>query len=716
MNFFNKLSLGSKILLSLLLTAIVSILLTGYIGYSGGKNGLTNTVFNELTGLRNVQGQAIVNDFQQSENFVLTLSEASMVINAIKEFKAAFAKLQEQQITSQERQKLAEYYEKNFIPKLAKNINIQPVAQTYLPFRPAEQYLQYHYIVNNPNPDREQVKLDFAQDGSEYSNVHRIFHGKFRNILERMGYYDLYLVDSNGQVLYSAFKEVDFVTNLKDGPYASSNLAKAFNQSIASRDPFYVSLIDFNAYRASLDTPTAFITTTVFDGNELIGVLILQLNNERLNRLMTFGGKWSEAGLGKTGETYLVGEDLLLRTNPRLFLEDKNAYFKALEAAHFDTEQIDRIRNINSPILAQKVDTEAVRNALKGKSGAIFYKDYRDVPVLAAYQAVKIDDFRWALIAKMDQAEALKAVYDLTHRLIVTSAILIPLFTLLSIFIARLLARPINRLITGTKKIAAGEKEVRVKVDSEDEFGKLAETFNAMAISLDEKNRVIDQKIQENNDLLLNILPEPVAQRLKSGEQDIVDSFPNVTIIYAELEGFNEFSENISIDQTVTLLNEIIGAFDEAAEQFGIEKLKTSGSAYITVCGLSIPRVDHVKRGMDFGFALLKLIKVFNQKTGSSLGLDIGIHCGPVVAGIVGKSKFIYELWGETMTIARTIHSSPNTNLIQVSESVYSSLEGLYDFQPVNDVTIKGKGNIPVWSVHPLNSASIVGDGGDHDH
>jgi class 3 adenylate cyclase len=119
---------------------------------------------------------------------------------------------------------------------------------------------------------------------------------------------------------------------------------------------------------------------------------------------------------------------------------------------------------------------------------------------------------------------------------------------------------------------------------------------------------------------------------------------------------------------------------------------------------------------MDFGFALLKLIKVFNQKTGSSLGLDIGIHCGPVVAGIVGKSKFIYELWGETMTIARTIHSSPNTNLIQVSESVYSSLEGLYDFQPVNDVTIKGKGNIPVWSVHPLNSASIVGDGGDHDH
>jgi len=86
------------------------------------------------------------------------------------------------------------------------------------------------------------------------------------------------------------------------------------------------------------------------------------------------------------------------------------------------------------------------------------------------------------------------------------------------------------------------------------------------------------------------------------------------------------------------------------------------------------------------------------------------------VAGIVGKSKFIYELWGETMTIARTIHSSPDTNLIQVSESVYSSLEGLYDFQPVNDVMIKGKGNIQVWSVHPLNSASIVGARGDHDH
>jgi class 3 adenylate cyclase len=197
------------------------------------------------------------------------------------------------------------------------------------------------------------------------------------------------------------------------------------------------------------------------------------------------------------------------------------------------------------------------------------------------------------------------------------------------------------------------------------------------------------------------------------GEEDIADSFPNVTVIYAEIEGFNEFSEDISPDRTVALLTELIGAFDETAEQFGIEKLKTIGSSYIAVCGLTIPRVDHAKRAVDFCFALLKLTKVFNHKQGSTLGLDIGIHSGPVVAGIVGKTKFIYELWGETMTITQEIHGSPDTNVIRVSESVHSTLQGLYDFQPVDGVMIKGNGMIPVWSIHPLHAVSSSERGGE---
>jgi len=279
----------------------------------------------------------------------------------------------------------------------------------------------------------------------------------------------------------------------------------------------------------------------------------------------------------------------------------------------------------------------------------------------------------------------------------------------LSFLVSRLLARPINLLIAGTKKIAAGEQHVQVKIDSQDEIGELVETFNLMSSSLDDKEEIIKDKVQENHRLLLNVLPEPVAKRLQSGEENIADSFADVTIIYVEIEGFPEPSEGNPANQSMKLLNELIIAFDETAEQYDVEKLKTIGSSYIAVCGLNIARVDHTKRAVDFSFALLKLIQIFNQKQGSHLGLDIGVHSGPVVAGIVGKSKFIYELWGETMNIAQLIHTSPETNIIQVSESVYTSLQGMYDFKPVNDFLLKGKGSIAVWSLHPLQSVSSNG-------
>jgi class 3 adenylate cyclase len=711
LNLFKRLGFGSKILFMLLLTSLFSILLTGYIGYSEGQHGLTEAVFNQLTGLRNVQAEAITNDFQRLENFVLTLSEAQMVIDAIEEFKDAIAKLQQAELTPSQQQKLTEYYDQDFIPGLLENLNGQgqPVSSTYLPVQPAEKYLQYHYIAANPYSSRTKSKLNFANDGSKYSELHRKYHYRFRNILKRMEYEDLYLIDANtGQVLYSVQKEVDFLTNIKNGPFAGSNFAEAFSKSIAARDPYYVSLVDFENYRPSLGLPKAFITTTVYDEDTLIGVLVLQLSNTRIDRVMTYQGKWQEAGLGKTGETYLVGQDKFLRTNPRLFLQDKKAYFQVLKQANFDPEQIEQIRDLDSPILAQKVDTSAVQKALNGQSGEGFHEDYRGVNVLVAYQPVKLADFRWALIAKMDEAEAFKSVYRLTRRLAITTAILIPLFTLLSIFLSRLLAHPINRLIAGTKKVAVGEKEIRVSIDSRDEIGQLAETFNGMAASLDEKEAIIARKIEENTALLLNILPEPVAKRLQSGEEAIADSFPNVTIIYGEIVGFSDFFEDISPDHTVSLLNELIGAFDETAEHYGVEKLKTVGSCYIAVCGLTIPRVDHIKRAVDFGVALFTLIRIFNQKQGSDLGLAMGIHSGPVVAGIVGKTKFIYELWGETMTITDELHDSASIGEIRVSKSVYTALQGMYAFQAVDEVTIKGGRPLPVWSLTPLTTTTAA--------
>jgi len=708
MDILKRLTFGSKILLALLLTALLSTLLTGWIGYTTGRDGLKNAVFEQLESVRGIQVNTIADSFNRTLDTVLTISESNVTVDATKQFKAAFDKLKDAKISPEQKAKLASYYQKDFMPRLAQDTDVQPMLENYLPYQPAQEYLQYEYIAANPYKVGEKDKLNLAKDKSEYSAVHNKFHPKLKNFVDRFEYYDLFVVDADtGQVLYSDKKEVDFMTNLKDGPYSTSALAKAYQKSILSKgDLLYVSLVDYEHYVPSYGAPAAFITSPIYDGSKMIGVLIVQAGVNKLNDLLNFNGKWEEAGLGETGETYLVGEDHLMRTTARRFIQHRAEYLKSFKEHGYDPEVLARADKQNTPVLNIKVNIDSVNRALAGESGTILEKSSGGLDILSAYQPIKIGDFRWALIARKEQAEAFAPITELTHRLIITLGVLIPLITLLALYLSRMLADPINRLINAVKKIAAGEKNVRVNVDSRDEIGRLSNTFNDMASSIDEKDEVIQEKIAENNRLLLNVLPEPVAKRLQSGEQDIADSFSNVTIIYVEIEGFAEIADSRNANQSMRLLQELISSFDDMADQYGVEKLKTMGSSYIAVCGLSIQRVDQAKRSVDFAMAILKLMNSFNLNHGANLGLDIGIHSGPVVAGVIGKSKFIYELWGETMNIAQLIHSSPGTNNIQVSESVHSALFGQYDFQSIDSFSIKGKGNIPVWTIHTLDSLS----------
>jgi class 3 adenylate cyclase len=162
------------------------------------------------------------------------------------------------------------------------------------------------------------------------------------------------------------------------------------------------------------------------------------------------------------------------------------------------------------------------------------------------------------------------------------------------------------------------------------------------------------------------------------------------------VDGVDSLSASLSEEHAYQLLNQLNDAFDEAAERFSVEKIRSMGSIYVAVCGLSIPRVDHAKRMVDFALAMINIIRRFNRKEGLDLGLDIGIHSGPVSAGVVGKTRFNYEVWGETINIAKQIHESPGQNQIHVSQSVYEALQGLYSFELVAE---QGSAELPIWRV-----------------
>jgi len=704
---FRKLGVQSKVLAMVLLASLLSLLLTGLVSYSIGSKVLTTAVSNQLVALRNSRVDALKDYFGFLRNHVLTMSEGFLVIDGLKEFRAAYPKLQNTTLSAEQQKKLVAYYTDVFIPKLKKNVDGEPALATYLPNTPADRYLTYHYTANNPRAPHLD-ELEDAGDGSEYSAVHRKFAKRFHRLTEVFGYRDIFLVDiDTANVLFSVAKEADMGSNLKTGVYADTALARTFEEIRKSRDPYFVYISDMEHYKASFGEPAFFIGSTVFDGDKFIGALIYQINPKEIDRVMTHNKQWERQGLGKTGESFLVGQDFKLRSSFRAFLQNPDQYFQTLRSTGVSQEKIDWIKRANSPVLIQEVKTEGAKRSLAGQTGEAEENDYRGKRVLKSYQPVRIGTFEWGLVSKIDKDEALQGVRRLRDALLLLGAILIPLLTLMSLALARSFIQPIQRLIGATKQIIAGDSAVQVKVDSADEFGELSSSFNSMATTLQQREEAIRSQLQENDRLLLNILPARTAERLKQGEQSITEQYPSVSVLYADLEGFQDLSSELAPDQAIVVLNELIGAFDDAAERCGVEKLRSTGSNYLAVCGLSVPRIDDEKRTVELALAMLQVVERLSAKHGVRLSLDIGIHAGALAAGVVGSGKFYYDVWGETVTIARAIHISPKQNVIQVTEPVRQALDGLYSFEPLAPVEVKGEGVISIWELTRLDPALV---------
>ena len=707
LKLFRQLGVQSKVLAMVLLASMLSLLLTGLVSYSIGSHVLTTAVTNQLVALRNSRVEAIGDYFGFLRNHVLTMGEGFLVIDGLKDFRAAYPKLQNTTLSAEQQKKLVAYYTDVFIPRLKKNVDGEPALATYLPNTPADRYITYYYTANNPRAPHLD-ELQDAGDGSEYSAVHRKYSHRFRRLAEVFGYRDIFLVDvDSAEVLFSVAKEADMGSNLRTGVYADTALAKTFDEIRKSRDPNFVYISDIEHYKASFGEPALFIGTTVFDGDQFIGALIYQVNPGAIDRVMTDNKKWEQQGLGKTGESFLVAQDFKLRSSPRAFLENPDQYFQTLRAQGVTKEKIDWIKRANSPVLIQEVRTEGAKRALAGQTGEAEEVDYRGKRVFKSFQPIRIGNFEWGLVTKIDKAEALQGVYRLRDALLLLGAILIPLLTLMSLALARSFIQPIQRLMRATKQIIAGDSSVQVKVDSADEFGELSRSFNSMATTLQQREESIRSQLQENDRLLLNILPARTAERLKQGEQSITEQYPSVSVLYADLEGFQDLSAELEPDQAIVVLNELIGAFDDAAERCGVEKLRSTGSNYLAVCGLSVPRIDDEKRTVELALAMLQVVERLSAKHGVRLSLDIGIHTGALAAGVVGRGKFYYDVWGETMTIARAIHASPKQNVIQVTEPVVRALDGLYSFDPLTPVEVKGEGVIPIWELTRLDAALV---------
>lgn len=236
-----------------------------------------------------------------------------------------------------------------------------------------------------------------------------------------------------------------------------------------------------------------------------------------------------------------------------------------------------------------------------------------------------------------------------------------------------------------------------------DELGQVIAAFNQSFLrNAEEMSRRKQAEAEAQTErekaeqLLLNILPESIAEELKQGRRSICDGFAEVSVLFADIVGFTALSAQISPDQLVTLLNRIFSTFDDLSDRYGLEKIKTIGDNYMVAGGLPIPRPDHAEAIADMALAMQDAIArpEFQHEGMPPLSLRIGINTGPVIAGVIGSKKFIYDLWGDAVNTASRMESHSLPGCIQVTEATYQRLKHKYTFEKRGTLPIKGKGEM----------------------
>lgn len=691
-----NLSIKSKLLVMLLAVSLFSIAVVASLNYYTCYKSLQDAIYLHLTSVRASRADQIEQFLERLRMETRMIGGGAVSSIAARAFIDAYAKLADVAIDPEMDAKLREYYGKTYLPALGEATGTEPEINELFPDTPQARYLQYQYVAKNPFPISELDALMKADDGSAYSTIHDQFHPALRRVVKDLGFIDAYLVDiETGAIVYSMSKEPDFGTRLSDGPYAHSHVADLFRTVQRAPDRGAVVGADFAAYCPSLGAPAAFIGTPVFEGGRAIAVLILQMSAAAIDRVMTGGNQWERDGLGKTGEALLVGPDFLMRSNARQLIEAPEQYAEQLRKVKTPEDEIERILKQKSTILNQKVQTFPAEQAIAGNEGTGTVTSYSGKEVLASWAPLRLGSLDWGIVAKIDREEAYAPMQHMARDTLIQTLLILLVITMVVMFLATSFVRPVNDLIARVQLARTGKTDMTFAAESADEIGDLARSFRELIGSVQKQTRMLEAATTENQQLLENVMPKGLAQRVRLAQGEITERVEDVTVVFAELKGLAEYTQGVADTEAVTTLKRLIAAFDEAASRFGVERIKTVGDTYLAVTGLSQPLLDHMRRTAQFALAARAIVLDFNREKATHLGLTVGIGSGPVIADAMGHGQFLFQLWGAAVIAADHAMDCGAVNEIVVTRAVRDGLADQYTFKALPAETP----DVPLWTL-----------------
>lgn len=491
MNFKVKQQLIIAFIAISAISILVSASLIGHNAITESETAIQHQVEQKLIAARDLKKSQIEDYFNLIDNQVKVASSAPWIVDAADYMKTAFFDYPLQTGGRINISALKNYYSNEF-DKLFKERNNSVSAnmdQLMSSISDNALFLQQDYIAANSNPLGSKDALAKTGNNSAYDLLHQEYHPTLRKYLQTFGFYDIFIVEpDSGHVIYSVFKELDYATSLINGPYKNSGLAEAFRKGMTLQNEDDTVLIDFAPYVPSYNAAASFIASPIMRDGEKFGILIFQMPIDGINDIMTNKQSWKSTGFGDSGQTYLVGNDGLLRSQSRFLIEDKDGYLAAL-SSQTDNMTLAKIKASDSAIGLQKVDNISTQAANSGSSGIAYLNDYRNEPVISAYTPINILGYQWSILSEIDQEEAFAHLEELTNSIILTTIIIATVLILimggLGTLFTRIVVKPIETFSDKVAQITSQQDlTIRIPTQGNNEFSALGLALNSMLESL----------------------------------------------------------------------------------------------------------------------------------------------------------------------------------------------------------------------------------------
>ena len=497
-----KISLYQKLTILVFIICSLAILVFGTFTFIQYYKDTENEKTALLQNIRDRQHETLTEYFLNLEKTVLFYSQSLNTRIAFEELSNDFDNIK---ITDFQREDLKNnikfFYENSYRYKVFPEFKNQSSSlldsfliklRTFSKGNDQVLFLQNTFLNNPEHPIGFKENINSVNDGSRYSYVsHPKYHAYFRDFKNTYNFYDVFMVHKNdAKIIYSVFKETDYATSLENGPYKDTEFGKIVRRVIeeyelnAFKEP-QIYFTDFERYSPSYFAPAAFIAAPIFDtDDDFQGVFVIQIKADNLNRVLANNYQWKKIGLGLTGNSYLVGKDKKLRSDLRVYIQDKTKFFDLIKSQN-DKLTYDKLRNVTTSNLLVSIDNEAIQKAFSKDQGLIKTQNLEGKKVFSAYSLFSFKGLEYALITEMEIDELFGGIRTLF--ITMSSGVLVALllaFALCTYLILALL-NPLKSLIEVSDRVRLGFYSERASVETRDEIGELSRSFNSMINSIE---------------------------------------------------------------------------------------------------------------------------------------------------------------------------------------------------------------------------------------